>query len=96
MFLQGSVQKLASQLKMVQKQKTDLEAAWKECIKQNETTIAKLTSEKEGLEKELAQLKKKDEVRCGSSSFAIKVFSSFHQAPIFHYICVILYPLCYW
>lgn len=64
--LQGSVQKLTSQLEKMQQQKADSEAALKETIKQNERAIAKLTSEKESLEKEVAQLKKKNQVWCGS------------------------------
>lgn len=52
------MQKLTNQLVTAQKQKSDLEAAWKESIKQNEEAIAKLTSEKEVLEEKLAQLKR--------------------------------------
>ena len=58
MSLQGSIQKLTSQLVTIQKQKADLEAALKESVKQNEEAIAKLTSEKEDLEKKLAELRK--------------------------------------
>ena len=50
----------------MQQQKADSEATLKETIKQKERTIAKLTSEKESLEKEVAQLKKKNQVWCGS------------------------------
>ena len=60
--LQGSVQKLTSQLEKIQQQKADSEAAWKETVKQKEAAIVKLTSEKESLEMEVAQLKKKNQV----------------------------------
>ena len=60
--LQGSVQKLTSQLEKIQQQKADSEAAWKETVKQKEAAIVKLTSEKENLEMEVAQLKKKNQV----------------------------------
>ena len=45
-----------------QQQKAASEAAWKEAIEQKEAAIAKLTSEKESLEKEVTQLKKKNQV----------------------------------
>lgn len=63
-FLQGSVQKLTSQLVTAQQQMADAEALWKETIQQKEAAIAKLASEKESLEKEVVQLKKKNQVWC--------------------------------
>ena len=57
--MQGSVQKLTSQLVAAQQQKSDSEAALKEVVKQKEIAIAKLTSEKESLERKVVQLKKK-------------------------------------
>lgn len=94
LFLQGSVHKLTSQLEKAQQQMANFEATWKETFKHKEAAIAKLTSEKESLEKEVAQLKK-NQVWWGSGlNNNIRGISSLHVScmllPTMHIVMIVL------